>query len=144
MIYDLADQFALQGEFLYNRKGCSVPPPAYNPTVTITGSYFDLVALAKYNIPIEGNIKPSVFAGPSFGILLSATANQNGTTTDITSSASGSDFGLIFGGGAMYKMGNRGIVFDLRYYLGFTSVQKNTPPSNTNQIFSINVGYAFM
>jgi hypothetical protein len=142
VIYDLADPFVLQGELLYNRKGSDVT--AYNPTVSITGSYIDIVALAKYNIQIDGTIKPSVFAGPSLGILLSANYVQGGTTTDLTSNASGADFGLVFGAGAMYKMGNGDLLFDLRYYLGMSNVNKNSPPSNTNQVFSINVGYAFM
>jgi hypothetical protein len=140
--YGLADPFALQGELLYNRKGCIATN--YNPTVNFTGSYLDFVALAKYLIPLEGDIKPAVFAGPSLGILLSANYTQGGTTTDYSSNVSGADFGLVFGAGAMYKMGNGGIVFDLRYYLGLSNVNKNSIYSNTNQIFSINVGYAFM
>ena len=142
VIYGLADPFALQGELLYNRKGCT--STGYNPNVTFTGSYLDVVALAKYLIPLEGDIKPAIFAGPSLGILLSANYEQGGTTTDYTSNVSGADFALVFGAGAAHKMGNGSIIFDLRYYLGLSNVNKNSPPSNTNQIFSINVGYAFM
>jgi len=140
--YDLAEQFGLQGELLYNRKGCDVT--FFIPTITKTETYLDIVALAKYIIPVEGNIKPALFAGPSLGILLSANYEQGGTTTDNTSSASGADFGLVFGAGAMYKMDNGGIMLDLRYYVGLSNVAKSSPPNNTNQIFSINVGYAFM
>jgi hypothetical protein len=139
MTYSLADQFALQGELLYNRKGCST-----TNNVTYTGSYLDFVALAKYIIPVEGNIKPSAFAGPSIGFLLSASASNSTESQDITSSVSGVDFGLVFGAGAMYTLGKGGITFDLRYYLGFTNVNKTSPPSNTNQVFSLNFGYAFM
>jgi hypothetical protein len=142
--YGLADPFALQGEVLYNRKGCSIPPPGADPTVTVTGSYLDFVALAKYVIPLEGDIKPSVFVGPSLGILLSASTDQGSTTTDVTKDVSGADFALVFGAGAAHKMGNGSVVFDLRYYLGLSNVHKNSPPSNSNQIFSITVGYAFM
>jgi hypothetical protein len=140
--YDLQYPIVLQGEVLYNRKGCDIT--AYNPTVTVTGSYIDIVALAKYKIQMEGDIKPSVFAGPSLGFLLSANYNQGGTTTDITSDAAGTDFGLVIGAGAGFKAGNGNVLFDLRYYLGLSNVNKNSPPNNTNQILSINVGYAFM
>jgi hypothetical protein len=140
--YGLTDPFALQGELLYNRKGCV--STGYNPNVNFTGSYLDVVALAKFNIQLEGDIKPAIFAGPSLGILLSANYEQGGTTTDYTSNVSGADFALVFGAGAAYKMGNGNIIFDLRYYLGLSNVNKNSPPSNTNQIVSINVGYAFM
>jgi hypothetical protein len=141
-IYGLEGPFAVQGELLYNRKGCGVT--GYSSAVTVTGSYIDIVALAKYNIQMDGLIKPSVFVGPSLGILLGANVDQGGTVTDITSNASGTDFGLVLGAGAMYNMGSGNIMVDLRYYLGFSNVNKVSPPSNTNQIFSINVGYAFM
>ena len=139
--YDILDQFGVQGELLYNRKGCDIT--AYNPVVTVTGSYLDIVALAKYMIPIEGNFKPNVFAGPSLGLLLGATIYQGSQSADYSSNVSGADFGLIFGAGAAYKVGPGSIVFDLRYYVGLSNVNKDNQFSNTNQIFSINTGYAF-
>jgi hypothetical protein len=127
------------GELLYNVKGTGVSGSDNKMSLT----YLDINILAKYSIPMDGNIKPAVFAGLNLGILMAANAHSNGGDVDIKDQMSGTDFGIIIGIGASYIIGTGAILLDVRYDLGLATIQKNTPPSNKNSVLSIAVGYAF-
>ncbi|MGD1046405.1 MAG: PEGA domain-containing protein [Bacteroidota bacterium] len=148
--YNVAEQITLQGELLYNQKGFKMEGTMYNVAYIATQSfsYLEVVALAKYILPVEGNIKPVVFAGPAIGILMSANthveAGAQSSDTDLKSSMSGVDFGLLFGAGVSIKVGNGSILFDVRYNLGLANINKTSTVSNTNQVIGFSLGYAFM
>lgn len=149
LAYDILDQLVLQGELLYDQKGCKWDETgATLPTRSWTLSYLDIVALAKYVIPTQGDIKPVLYGGPSLGILLSAKIHEEGSgqslDENIKDNIAGTDFSLVIGAGAMYKIGNGGLLFDIRYCIGLSNINKNSTDNNTNQVFSVNIGYAFM
>jgi hypothetical protein len=126
------DPINIVGEVLYDQKGCSL-------VNTLTLGYLGINVLASYPIPMEGNLKPMVFAGPSVGFLMSA--SQGGV--DVKNSVAGTDFGIIIGAGASYKLGTGAILLDVRYSLGLANINNPTTYNNTNQVFSVCVGYAF-
>jgi len=126
------DPINIVGEVLYDQKGCT----AVN---TLTLGYLGINVLASYPIPMEGDLKPMVFAGPSVGFLMSASA----AGVDVKSGYGGTDFGIIFGAGASYKLGTGAILLDVRYSLGLANIDNPTTTSQTNQVFSVCVGYAF-
>ncbi len=139
--YDINKNFALQGELLYNTVGCSYSYQGQSGNNGIT--YLELVALAKYSIPVDKSVKIFFVAGPQFGIKLSANnhSDAGNVDTDISSGISGSDFDIVLGTGAAFKVGPGNIIVDLRYNIGLSNVNKTSPPNNTNQVFSLGVGY---
>jgi hypothetical protein len=139
MDYNIIKDFGVRGELLYNTTGTGIP----NGDVSF--SYLEIVALAKYNISVDPSVKIFFDAGPQLGIKLSANAhnNANSTDTDISSQVSGTDFDIVIGTGVSFKVGTGSIIADLRYNIGLSNLNKTSPPSNTNQVFSLGVGYAF-
>jgi hypothetical protein len=139
MTMSIIPELDLQGEVMFDQKGCD-----YDPEGSLTLAYISINALAKYPIPVEGSdIKPAVFAGPSIGILMSATANPGGT--DVKDNFEGLDYGIIFGAGATIPVGDGSIVADIRYNLGLANILKvgGSVNSNQNQVIALSVGYAF-
>jgi len=150
--YNIIDQFGLQGELLYNQKGCKSEGTDANNnnaayTTTQSFKYLEIEILAKYILPIEGPVKPCVFAGPAFGIKLGANVHwEEGTQSgdnDVSSAVSGADFGLMFGVGVDIKLGSGKILFDAGYDLGLANIQKTGTVSNTNQVIGLSLGYIF-
>jgi hypothetical protein len=129
----------LQGEVMFDQKGTDIDGGS-----SYTLKYISTNVLAKYPIPMEGDIKPTVFAGPSIGILVGATANPG--SVDIKDNLEGLDYGLIFGAGASMKVGDGSILFDVRYNLGLANILKTggSVLSQKNQVIGISVGYAFL
>jgi hypothetical protein len=141
--YNIAQNFDLQLELLYYSTGTSYS--ANGATGNEGISYLEIVPLAKYNIPVSPIIKIFIVAGPQLGIKLSANLHQNAnsTDTDISQYVSGTDFDIVFGTGVSFKLGPGNLFTDLRYNIGLSNINKTSPPSNTNQVFSLGVGYAF-
>jgi len=144
---------SIQMELLFEQKGLKIK--ATNGTVTAkvwtTVTYFDIPLLVKFSYPlgpvvIYGNL------GPYFGIGLSgklATDPDVGMGGKIEFKEGGLnrfDFGLLFGGGAGFSIGNGEVFLDLRYGLGLSDINNITSkPSgyekNCNRNFGIAVGY---
>jgi hypothetical protein len=129
----------LQAEVIYNMKGTKG-----DPDWSYTLSYIEANLLAKYPIVIEGSdIKPTVFAGPTLGVLVSASADPGGV--DIKDNLETLEYGLIFGAGATIPIEDGALVVDARFNLGLANLLKvgGSVYSNTNQVISLSVGYAF-
>jgi hypothetical protein len=140
--YDFIRNFGLQGELLYNPVGGGYSSPGQaggNDGI----SYLEFVVLAKYSVPVNPVIKIFFEAGPQLGIKLSATAHSDatGTDTDISQYISGTDFDLVVGTGTAFRVGPGNIIFDVRYNIGLSTIQKNGNAHNSNQVFSMAVGY---
>ena len=174
--YSVNDMFAVQPELLFSMKGfkseseyeeeytdefgyTSVYHEKYEGSRTL--SYIELPVLAKVKIPMEGNVKPSIFIGPFLGINVSATYkndweftykvyDENDELVESTSDSGSDDgdledvasteFGLIFGAGT-----NIGpVVIDARYNLGLTDIwDENEDDAVKNSVISILLGYSF-
>jgi hypothetical protein len=143
------DPIAVQGEVLFNQKGPKWEETgASMPTRSLALSYIDIVALAKYAFPAGQGFRPSVFIGPSAGILVAAILHEEGSgreeNKDWKDQFAGSDFGIIGGVGVSIDVGSGDVYFDVRYCLGLSNIDKAGYGNNTNQVLSLNVGYAFL
>lgn len=147
--YSLSDMFAIQPELLFTMKGAKMEVAGYKETVKV--NYLEIPVLAKLSIPTPGNVKPSLFVGPSLAIKLSAKAEweEDGESgeEDISEEVKSTDFGLVFGAGIDFGLGQGKLTVDARYTLGLTKVQKPEEEEEEvdmkNGAISIMVGYSF-
>jgi hypothetical protein len=139
MIMSCCTNLDIQSELMYEQKGCDI-----NGGNSLKLSYTTATVLAKYTFPIEGMIKPLIFAGPTAGILVTAT--QNPGSVDKFNNFEGLDYGLVFGGGVSTKFGPGDILFDVRYNLGLANILKvgGSKYKQTNQVIGVSLGYVFM
>ncbi|MDP4200421.1 MAG: porin family protein [Bacteroidota bacterium] len=147
--YSLSDSWALSVGLLFNQKGThqqydsaslSQTPPttpiAYGGKDDFTLSYIEIPIVAKATFGY-GDFKPYLFAGPSIGILMSASEAVDGTVppiTDVKTFASSTDISLYLGGGLQEQMGSKMVYFDAGYAAGLTKVFKSNPRTASNFI----------
>jgi hypothetical protein len=101
-------------------------------TETVSFNYIEIPVLLRVEFPLT-EVKPYLFAGPTLAINLAATADDVGggtsTSTDVSTNISGTDFGLLFGGGVGFKIAPKIDLFaSFGYELGLSNILKN----NTN------------
>ncbi len=150
--YQAGKKLSLQAELNYQKKGEKVEsfPENIETTLRREFNYASLPVLIKGNFhSAEAGDKWTfnLFTGPYIGYLTSVYSNQKsgGTTTylDISNQAEKTDFGAVFGGGVTYKLANRGsLIFDLRYQMGLSKVDKEDPDLR-NKGAGIVIGYRF-
>ncbi len=156
LTYALMNMLVVQPEVLFSMKGYKWEHGGSKWTGKY--NYLEIPILFKYQIPMEGSIRPNLFAGPAPAFLLSAEeeweySDHNGIgftngddhsgTTDVKDDTNSFDFGLIFGGGVDIDMGSGMLVFDVRYNLGLTKIDSRDDPNDIkNQVISIVAGYA--
>jgi len=117
-------------------------------TYNVKLGYLEFPALLKVKFPLT-EVKPYLIAGPTLGIKLSANEEASDGTqtqdTDISSLVESTDFGLLFGAGIDFKVGNKtSLFFQPAYSLGLTNVLKNsTTTTIKNYGFQITGGVKF-
>jgi hypothetical protein len=148
--YNLSDMIAVQPELLFTMKGVR-----YNLTENGAGvternelNYLELPVLLKLMPTTQGNIRPELFAGPSFAYLLSARAKTdiggNTQTVDVKDNFKNFDFGVSFGAGVGYALSQGRLGLDARYTVGLVKVDHVAPISDVrNSAFSIMADYSF-
>jgi opacity protein-like surface antigen len=155
--FQIAPNFIIQTEFLYSQKGAK-----YDTTLTLEGitgdveimlkfDYIEIPVLLKYAIPLQGNVRPTLFCGPALAIksasklkITASAMGQSASETIDIEEVKSTDFGLVFGGGIDIAAGRGKIVLDGRYTLGLSTVDDS--PLNDdikNRAFSVTAGYAF-
>ncbi len=143
--FQLAGPVAISLQPSYLQKGAKIEGPFYvdqigNPVQTTRTeklAMFEIPLLLKAKLPV-GPARPYAFAGPTLGITLSATETdelkggytfENGSSTqdtDVKSTTSSTDFGLMLGAGAEFSVAPMvSITVDGRYALGFTNLLTN-------------------
>jgi len=147
----LSDLFAIQPELLFTMKGAKAEEEVLGETMKVTMklNYLEIPVLAKLSIPIPGTVKPSLFVGPSLAIKLSgkgkveyAGESEERDIEDLKST----DFGLVFGGGVDFALGQGKLTVDARYTLGLTTTREPEDGEEVdvkNGVISIMVGYSF-
>jgi hypothetical protein len=165
LCYNITEVFAIQAEYLFSMKGAE-----WSDIIKFNFNYMEIPLLLKINIPTEGKIKPSLYAGPALGILMSAKAEvmSIGVDVDIKDYVKSTNLGLVAGAGVGYEMENKGLLFlEARYEIGmpiiardmkFTVSRENTTGTTTTGTmvtawwsdvnvktsdFSIMAGYGF-
>lgn len=137
--YTLSDIFAIQPEVLFAMKGAKYEADGIKSQQEI--NYIEIPVLLRATMQNEGKLKPSLFAGPAIGILLSNKIT-NGEEIDIKDASNSGDFGLVFGAGAEYMLEKGCVLIDARYELGLTSTMKSAEDKEVkNSVISIMIGY---
>ena len=139
--YNITEIFAIQPELLYSQKGAKVE--IGTEEFSWKTDYFEVPLLLKVNLPTEGKMKPSLYAGPAIGILMTAKLEDE----DIKDDLKGTDFGIIAGGAVAYQMESGSLSFEFRYEVGLQSIIDAeglaVEPDVKNSVMSIMVGYGF-
>ena len=117
--YAFTDIISLQPEALFAMKGTK-STELENTGINLT--YADIPLLLKLSVPTEGKFVPSVFAGPSIGILMSADYERALEETDIKDYLKSADVGLVLGVGFDYLIGAGRLLLDARYTFGFSTI----------------------
>jgi hypothetical protein len=144
--FDIPFLVTIQPEVLYSMKGYGIDESVtfsgttYSATGTANLNYLEIPVLIKYSFPVPV-VKPSVFVGPSMGILLNAKVKVDVTgqptqETDIKSNTTGTDWGFVFGASANILV----VTVDVRYTLGLTSLDKSGSSKVYNHVWSITAG----
>lgn len=115
--FDFSENFTLHIEGLYLQKGGMIDFADPNPDVKLKSGFFELPILLKASF--GNDIRPYFIFGPSFGMLLtsSAEAEIEGETysAGIQGITSGLDLGFAAGIGLDYFFGDRKIFIQGRY-----------------------------
>jgi len=121
--YNINPKVAIEPQLLISMKGAKASALGFDVDLKLT--YLELPVLFRFTIPTQGNVSPSIFAGPSVGIKLSskgsATSPGFSIETDLENTK-GVEFGLVFGGGITIGRNDTKIFLDGRYNLGLTNV----------------------
>jgi hypothetical protein len=161
MSYELSKMFVIQPELLYTMKGAKeksveeIGGVNVDIETSMKLNYLEIPLLFKVNFPTEGKIKPCLYAGPAFGILISAKAKAKASAEDASAEAEvdikdlvkSTDFGIIAGAGVGYEMEKGMLFLEGRYEIGLTTI--DNPPAGViagdvkNSVISIMVGYGF-
>ncbi len=140
------ETWAVNASLLFDQKGVTeeYSTTAQNRQYTLPSGFSgiysgdDNFALNYIEIPVllkvaigDGDVRPFLNAGPSFGLLLSAsesTTGQVAPATDLKSYLSSTDVSLYIGGGIIDQL-YRGpmITFDAGYAVGLTKIYKTVP-----------------
>ena len=111
--------FVLQPELYYSVKGGKETEEGDESVLKL--SYIDIPVLLKFNLPLEGKSwAPNLYAGPYLAFLMGADINDY----DVKDAFSSTDFGLVVGAGADFKLseGKHMLELDFRYSMGFTKI----------------------
>lgn len=147
-MYQFSEMFAIQPEIYYTMKGATQKDVIPGVDVEVKGDYIEIPVLLKLIIPLKGSgVRPAIFAGPSLSFNTSAKMKMEylGTTVeedmeDIKST----DFGLVFGAGIGFPVGNGELGFDARYILGLTTLDDSADEYDVkNGVINFNLYYGF-
>ena len=149
LTFSLSPMFAIQPEALISMKGAKWSEGGASLSEKLT--YLQIPILAKIMFQTPGVVKPSIYAGPTMGFLLSAKETLEGTgqydgDVDVKDSYQGNDIGLILGFGVDVGAGGGAVTFDARYEMGLSKIMKGGggyTPDIKNSQFAFLVGYSF-
>ena len=133
--------FSIEAEGLYSQKGSKFSGSVV--TITDTYTYADIPILLKYFFPLPV-VKPYLYAGPCYSILLSAkrkteSTYYSGGETDIKDMMAANDLGAVVGIGARFSI----VRIDARYTFGLSTVDKNGTLKVYNRLAALYAGIEF-
>jgi opacity protein-like surface antigen len=134
--YWFNNMWAFSGQLLYVQKGANFTSVAtdsmtQSSTGTVTTNYLEIPLTAKLRFGDDGTVRVYLTAGPTIGFLLSAnSALSGGTSTDVKSQFSSTDFGILGGVGLDILVTNSMTIFaEASYRYGFANIDAS---SNAN------------
>jgi hypothetical protein len=144
LTYSVVSHFGVSLEALYSQRGARYE--ANNTVFTSRINYVEIPVYGRYFLRTEGDLRPNIFLGPSFGFKLNARTYNSDRTVDInaTEAYNAVDAGLTAGIGINYLLRpGRRLLFDARYTFGLTDIAANTDRQVYNSVFTITAGLSF-
>lgn len=136
--------FYIQPEILYSQKGAKTDDVF---DVEVDLSYIEIPLLVKYRLDNMKSFRPNIFAGPAVNLLIGSKLDSY----DAMDETMKFDASLEFGGGVDILTSSGYFLLELRYSMGFISVEDTdwdiSEFSNeldvTNRVLMIYAGYSF-
>jgi hypothetical protein len=144
------EMFAVQTEFLFSMKGAILGEIARRDefgnivetfTISEVLNYLEIPVLGKLSVLPRSRVKPNLFAGPYYALKLSGKHKIGSYETNIEYLKDG-DYGLVFGGGVDFELGEGELTVDTRYTLGLSQIFGSSIDSR-NRVISVMLGYSF-
>jgi hypothetical protein len=142
----LTEIFSIQPELLYMMKGTK---SSVRENTSFKLGYFDVPVLFKASLPTGIAFVPHVFAGPSFGFLISAKEERLLEEMDIKEHITSVDYGLVLGTGFDYMIDRLCLLLDVRYSFSLTTILEESEEEEGEELknvgitFMVGIGYAF-
>jgi hypothetical protein len=136
-VYSAAEHFGIGVDVKYSFEGAKTSVPESELDL----HYLRIPVKAIYFFGDYGkSVRPKIFAGPSFGILSSAKAND----VNVKSSTESFDFGVLGGVGLNYRLvSNTWLNTDLTYTHGIKEINNAGDFSNRNLMLNVGVNFGF-
>lgn len=146
LTYSITSNFGITGELNFTGKGYKDG----SSDVTVGINYLEIPIYGAYYFgAADASLRPKIFAGPTVGILMTATAKGDDTDLDLKEFYEPLELGAVFGVGVHKRVGDGNwVCIDLRYNLGVTDIIKDNlgtiylDPSKNN-VISLNLAYTF-
>jgi len=135
---DLSSNFSIQPEFVLSGKGSKWP----DDDASIKISYLQIPVLAQYRFTQGKSVIPYVLAGPALSFKAGCSLKYEGSNyecSEETTAVSGTDFGMIVGGGV--HVGRAQV--SLRYDMGLANINGDGEANVKNRAITLAVGYGF-
>ena len=125
---NISQYFAVQPELFYSQRGLNFyKTELYNTSYSLNVNYLEMPLLLKYNLPLDWQIKPSLFLGPYMAFKLSAnrTLNIEGEkNTREVSSINSLDYGLVFAINTEFAAWSQYLIFEIRINWGLANAME--------------------
>ena len=141
--YSIVNTFAVTTKFLFYQKGAAFNTGDIKQTLT----YFEIPVVGRFFLNKEGDFRPNIFLGPSFGFLAGAT-NKIGSNDRVDIDGykniyNGFDFGITGGAGFNFRIMNETyFILDARYTHGISDLSKANGSVNNNSV-AVTAGVSF-
>jgi hypothetical protein len=131
LAFPIGSILSLQPEFLFSAKGEQETEAGVTGVVKM--NYFEMPVLLRLDVPVAGDVRPFLYAGPAPAYRLSCDVEGTDGATTISMSCrqfddqfgAGDvtfnlvDVGLVLGGGLSFDLTGRKLTMGIRYNLGF-------------------------
>ncbi len=143
LTYSILNSFAITTKLLYSQKGASFESSDTKQTL----NYIEVPLIGRFFLNKEGNFRPNIFVGPSFGFLAGAT-NKVGSSDRVAIDGyknifNNFDFGVTGGLGLNFLVATETyLVIDARYTHGLSDITIANGNVN-NGAFGLTAGLSF-
>lgn len=143
LTYSILNSFAITTKLLYSQKGASFESSDTKQTL----NYIEVPIIGRFFLNKEGNFRPNIFVGPSFGFLGGAT-NKVGSSDRVAIDGyknifNNFDFGVTGGLGLNFLVASETyLIIDARYTHGLSDITVANGNVN-NGAFGLTAGLSF-
>lgn len=123
-----AEHFALRSGLFYAQKGSEIQLGSAG-TSELRVDYLEIPLVAVFNLPVESRFRPRVYGGGQLGFETSCELEDpsTGNRASCSDATTGPDFGLVFGGGLGYAVGETTVLsLDGSYVFGLTDIDEGS------------------